>query len=49
MLSVPAGASHEELPVGLCLEGRFFDDNALLALGEGVERALATAGAPSSS
>lgn len=40
MLSVPAGTSRDGLPVGLCLEGRFFHDDDLLAIGESVEAAL---------
>lgn len=40
MLSLPAGRSAAGLPVGLCLEGRFGDDRALLALGEQIEDAL---------
>lgn len=50
MLSVPAGFSGSGLPVGLCLEGRFFGDDALLAVGESIAAALATpsTSAPSS-
>lgn len=40
MLSVPAGFSATGLPVGLCLEGRSFGDDELLAIGETVEGIL---------
>jgi len=37
MLTLPAGRGASGLPVGLTLEGRFFGDDALLALGAEVE------------
>jgi mandelamide amidase len=40
MLSVPAGRTAAGLPVGLSLEGRFFDDVRLLAIGEVLEAHL---------
>ncbi|UTT66524.1 amidase family protein [Janibacter sp. CX7] len=40
MLSLPAGTSASGLPVGLCLEGVFFADDDLLALGESLEAGL---------
>lgn len=40
MLSVPAGRTAAGLPVGLSLEGRFFDDARLLAIGEIAEAIL---------
>ena len=40
MLSVPAGRTAAGLPVGLSLEGRFFDDVRLLAIGEALEALL---------
>ncbi|XVU28110.1 amidase family protein [Actinoplanes sp. CA-054009] len=40
MLSLPAGRTESGLPVGLTLEGPVFEDPALLAVAEAVERAL---------
>ena len=37
MLTLPAGAGESGLPVGMTFEGAFFEDDALLALGELVE------------
>jgi Asp-tRNA(Asn)/Glu-tRNA(Gln) amidotransferase A subunit family amidase len=38
MLTLPAGLSASGLPVGMTLEGRFFGDDALLALGAEIEQ-----------
>jgi indoleacetamide hydrolase len=38
MLTLPAGLTSTGLPVGMTLEGRFFGDDALLALGEEIEK-----------
>lgn len=38
MLTIPAGRTPSGLPVGMTLEGRFFGDDALLALGEQIEQ-----------
>ena len=40
VLTLPAGAGDSGLPVGMCLEGRFWDDESLLALGERIECVL---------
>ncbi|SNY64173.1 mandelamide amidase [Paractinoplanes atraurantiacus] len=40
MLSLPAGRTEDGLPVGLTLEGPVFEDPALLAVAEAVEKAL---------
>lgn len=37
MLSLPAGRSKSGLPIGMTFEGGFFEDDALLALGELIE------------
>jgi Asp-tRNA(Asn)/Glu-tRNA(Gln) amidotransferase A subunit family amidase len=37
MLTLPAGLAASGLPVGMTLEGRFFGDDALLALGAEIE------------
>jgi Asp-tRNA(Asn)/Glu-tRNA(Gln) amidotransferase A subunit family amidase len=38
MLTLPAGLAASGLPVGMTLEGRFFGDDALLALGAEIEQ-----------
>lgn len=42
MLSLPAGKTDGGLPVGMCVEGRFFDDDRLLRIAETIEAVLRT-------